>query len=372
MELIHRMTAPIKSKNKNAAAALATAGDLSTDVLLRWYDRNRRHLPWRAEPGETPDPYRIWLSEIMLQQTTVETVKSYFLEFIRRWPTVGDLAGAELDDVLHCWQGLGYYARARNLHKCALELAGEHGGCFPADEDGLLRLPGIGAYTAAAISAIAYGNQSTPVDGNVERVFARIFAIPESGPRLKTAVRAKAAALSPERPGDFWQAVMDLGATVCRPRGPNCDECPWISVCAAHANGEAEKFPVKTAKKEMPTRHGVAFQVFDPAGSILLRRRPASGLLGGMIEVPSTEWRQKPWRREEAERLAPVETTWLPADGSVRHTFTHFHLDLTLLTGNWAGNPGVGAFWCAPEDLSAQALPTVMKKLLKLGKVLPR
>ncbi|MCG8507996.1 MAG: A/G-specific adenine glycosylase [Rhodospirillales bacterium] len=366
------MTTTAKPSGNTAATGQGQAGQPDADALLRWYDQHRRDLPWRAGSGETPDPYQVWLSEIMLQQTTVETVKSYFREFLRRWPTVQALAEAELDEVLHCWQGLGYYARARNLHKCARTVAAELGGRFPSDESDLLDLPGVGAYTAAAIGAIAFGKPTVPVDGNIERVFARLYAIDESGPRLKAAVKSRAGQLILDRPGDFWQAVMDLGATICRPKSPNCLLCPWSQNCAARSDGKPDHYPIKKPKKEKPTRYGVAFLTLNPSGSILLRRRPQSGLLGGMIEVPSTEWREKPWREDEISPFAPMNTEWQQADGSVHHTFTHFHLVMKLLVGQSTGEAALGAFWCPPRSLADQALPTVMKKLLKHANILPR
>ena len=253
--------------------------------LLDWYDRHRRILPWRAARGATADPYHVWLSEIMLQQTTVVTVGPYFQDFIARWPSVMDLAAASLDDVLHAWQGLGYYARARNLHKCAQVVAADLGGKFPEDEADLRALPGIGAYTAAAIAAIAFARPATVVDGNVERVIARLRRVETPLPPAKPELTRLAAELTPaRRPGDYAQAIMDLGATVCMPRNPACDRCPWHADCAARAAGVADELPRKLPKKERPTRRGVAFWTVRRDGSVLLRRRPESGLLGGMME----------------------------------------------------------------------------------------
>lgn len=341
-------------------------------ALLDWYDRNRRDLPWRAAPGEAADPYRVWLSEIMLQQTTVATVRSYFDAFLRRWPTVSDLAAAPLDDVLHAWQGLGYYARARNLHKCAKAVAGDHDGIFPSTDEELLGLPGIGPYTAGAIAAIAFGRRSVPVDGNIERVFSRIYRMEDENPVLKRRVAEAAAPLVPERSGDFWQAAMDLGATVCRPRRPLCLVCPWHGFCAAHRDGVADSYPRKTRKAAKPTRRGMAFLMTGPDGAILLRRRPPSGLLGGMVEVPSTDWRETPWTLDEALASAPAGMGWEVLEEPVKHTFTHFHLELTVVLGRAATGLGKGedGFWCLPENLSGQALPTVMKKVLRRAQVL--
>lgn len=333
--------------------------------LLAWYDRHRRLLPWRAAPGRRPDPYRVWLSEIMLQQTTVATVGPYFADFLARWPTLDALAAAELDAVLHAWQGLGYYARARNLHRCARELVERHRGRFPDTEAGLRALPGIGAYTAAAIAAIAFDRPATVVDGNVERVMARLFAVAEPLPQAKPALHRLAATLTPrQRPGDYAQAVMDLGATICQPRRPRCLLCPWRAACAAHAAGEEEAYPAKTPKAERPLRHGVAFWAVHEPGEVLLRRRPEVGLLGGMMEVPSTAWRTAAWPVAEARREAPLPARWRALPGLVRHGFTHFELELTVLAASVAGKGQARGLWWPIDRLGEQALPTLMKKLV--------
>jgi A/G-specific adenine glycosylase len=334
--------------------------------ILQWYDRHRRSLPWRARPGERADPYRVWLSEIMLQQTTVATVAGYFERFLARWPDLAALAAASLDEVLHAWQGLGYYARARNLHACARAVVGRHGGAFPVEETALRDLPGIGAYTAAAIAAIAFGRAATPVDGNVERVIARLFAIAEPQPDAKPALRRLAESLTPtERAGDYAQAVMDLGATICTPKKPKCILCPWREACRGHATGIAEDLPARRAKAEKPLRRGVAFWVTRADGAVLLRRRPEKGLLGGMMEVPSTLWRQSAWSEDEAVAAAPLPARWRLLPGVVRHSFTHFDLELAVLAGEvkkGAGN--AGGQWVALDALAAQALPTLMKKVV--------
>lgn len=354
---------------------------------MTWYGRNRRALPWRAGPGERADPYRVWLSEIMLQQTTVAAVEPYFERFVRRWPDVHALARAELDEVLHAWQGLGYYARARNLHACARVVARDLKGRFPESEEALRRLPGIGPYTAAAIAAIAFGRPATVVDGNVERLLARLYAVSEPLPGARPRLRQLAAALAPERrPGDFAQAAMDLGALVCTPRAPACGRCPWAEACAARALGLERSLPCKLCKPARPRRHGVAFWLEREDGAVWLRRRHESGLLGGMMEVPSTEWRDEGWSERDARAAAPAPARWESLPGVVHHTFTHFHLEIRVLAARVAlpgretadtierGDGGAagaiergdgGGIWAAPERLPELALPTVMKKIIR-------
>ena len=346
---------------------MTTAREDLSRLVLAWYDCSRRRLPWRAPPGSTAEPYHVWLSEIMLQQTTVVTVIPYFHAFLKRWPSVADLARADMDAVLHAWQGLGYYARARNLHACARTVAGELDGRFPEDEEGLRRLPGIGAYTAAAIAAIAFGRKATPVDGNVLRVTARMFAVDAPLPAARKSLERLAASLTPERrTGDFAQAVMDLGATVCTPRRPACGHCPWSAACAARAEGRPEVYPLRAPKKEKPRRHGVVFRAVRGDGAVLLRRRPERGLLGGMMEFPSTAWRDAPWTVAEARAEAPLKAPWRRLPGVVRHTFTHFHLELTVLSAPVADHAQADGIWCPPDGFSAYALPTVMKKVVSL------
>ncbi len=342
--------------------------------LLRWYDAEARDLPWRYGKDKTPDPYRVWLSEIMLQQTTVATVRNYYRDFLARWPTVENLAAAELNSVLHAWQGLGYYARARNLHKCARAVATDLKGRFPGTEAELKKLPGIGDYTAAAIAAIAFGKKATPVDGNIERVTARLFVVgdplPKGRPRIEEFARGLTPAAKPRgRPGDFAQAMMDLGATVCTPKSPDCGNCPLKTDCAAVKTGNAERYPVKAAKKPRPVRHGMVFWAVRGDGRVLLRQRPEKGLLGGMTEIPSTDWRDDAWTLGEATSEAPVAATWEPLDGVVSHTFTHFHLELRVMVGRVNGRAGKRSsgegVWCVPERFSEHALPTVMKKIAR-------
>ena len=335
-------------------------------LLLDWYDRHRRVLPWRAAPGEASDPYRVWLSEIMLQQTTVQAVIPYFLEFTRRWPTVEALAAEPLDNVLVAWAGLGYYARARNLHACARTVA-ESGGRFPETEDELRKLPGIGDYTAAAIAAIAFGLPAAVMDGNVERVMARMFAVTEPLPQSKPGLKALTVRMTPNvRPGDYAQAVMDLGAGLCSPRSPACGVCPWMASCKGRELGIAADLPAKAPKAEKPTRRALAFFVRRADGAILLRRRPEKGLLGGMMEVPSTPWGADGWTLETALPHAPLGADWTPVAGEVRHTFTHFHLEIRLLAAR-AARTQQGQVWARLDELDDHALPTVMRKIIRHG-----
>jgi A/G-specific adenine glycosylase len=325
-------------------------------------------LPWRARPGERPDPYRVWLAEIMLQQTTVVTVGPYYAKFLARWPTVEALAAAPLDSVLGAWAGLGYYARARNLHRCAQAVVAEQGGRFPDTEEGLLALPGIGLYTAAAVAAIAFGRRAVVVDGNVERVMARLFAIASPLPRAKPEFYAAAERLTPDRrAGDYAQAVMDLGATICVSRGPKCLLCPWNKDCAAHAAGNPERYPVKSPKAERPTRRGVAF-VLMKEDAVWLRRRPENGLLGGMLEAPSTPWQDKVWTRATARAHVPAQAEWTALPGIVEHGFTHFAIEFTVWVARAAtcqkGTDKEGA-WCRIADFDRLALPTMTRKVLE-------
>ncbi len=344
-------------------------------ALLDWYDGARRDLPWRAPPGEAADPYMVWLSEIMLQQTTVKAVIPYFETFITRWPSAKALAAASRDEVLAAWAGLGYYSRARNLYACAQAVA-RHG--FPATEADLRALPGVGAYTAAAIAAIAFDEAATVVDGNVERVIARLFAVEQPMPSAKPAIRSMAAALTPSRrPGDYAQALMDLGATICTPRSPSCLVCPVRSFCTASDRGNAERFPARAAKAKKPIRRGDAFVIIRTKGDaphILLRRREDNGLLGGMMEVPCTEWvadatRPSAFQEPRARSLQP-NGDWKEAQ-TVKHTFTHFHLEMRVLAASYQGvraeAEAFGGEWAALANLAAFALPAVMKKVVDAG-----
>jgi A/G-specific adenine glycosylase len=323
-------------------------------------------LPWRAGRGERADPYRVWLSEIMLQQTTVKAVAPYYAKFLARFPTVTALAAAPLDDVLKAWAGLGYYARARNLHACARAVAGEHGGVFPDTEDGLRALPGIGAYTAAAVAAIAFDRRASPVDGNIERVIARLYAVEEELPGGKPRIRTLAEALTPQqRAGDFAQAMMDLGAGLCTPKKPACVLCPWSEPCAARARGDQETFPRKGEKKTGTLRRGAAFVALRADGMLLVRQRPEKGLLGGMTEVPSTEW-SKDFDAATALDAPPLRATWRKLPGVVTHTFTHFPLELTVYVAKVprATKAPRGTHWLALDDVAGAALPNVMRKVI--------
>jgi A/G-specific adenine glycosylase len=337
--------------------------------LLAWYDRHARVLPWRTGPrtrvaGERPDPYRVWLSEIMLQQTTVATVGPYFRRFVELWPTVEDLAAAPRDDVLTEWAGLGYYARARNLHACAEVVAGAHGGVFPDSEDGLRALPGIGAYTAAAVAAIAFDRPAAVVDGNVERVMARLYGVTDPLPGSKPELKRLAAGLTPaERPGDYAQAVMDLGATVCTPRQPKCLMCPWQAACIARRAGIEQELPRRAPKRERPQRFGVAYWATRPDGAVLLVQRPDKGLLGGMTGVPVSDWLDA---APDPLAHAPFAADWRVLPGVVQHGFTHFRLDLAVAAARVADPvPFDTPIWAPPDALGRHALPTLMRKVVR-------
>ena len=346
------------------------SGDLPL-ILLEWYDVHARAMPWRVLPaarmaGVRPDPYRIWLSEVMLQQTTVATVRDYFQRFTARWPTVVDLAAAADADVMGEWAGLGYYARARNLLKCARAVVADHDGHFPADHAALLKLPGIGPYTAAAVSSIAFDLPFTVLDGNVERVMARLYDIHTPLPAAKPDLMARAQALTPTtRPGDYAQAVMDLGATICTPKSPACGICPWRAPCLARRNGTAAELPKKTPKKPKPIRHGTVYLGQRADGAWLLETRPDKGLLGGMLGWPGTDWIEADGPRPAGTPPAPAD--WHPLAGEVRHTFTHFHLMLTVMHAPLTNDtvPARGHF-VTRDDFRPSDLPTVMRKAYDL------
>lgn len=338
--------------------------------LLGWFDRHRRVMPWRAARGKRPNPYHVWLSEIMLQQTTVATVGPYFMKFIGKWPRVTDLAAAPQDAVLAAWAGLGYYARARNLHKCAQVVAADFGGAFPDDEAALLGLPGIGPYTAAAIASIAFDKPAVAVDGNVERVVSRFLGIEEPLPLSKPAIRAGAAQLAAgnDRPGDFTQAFMELGATVCTPRKPKCGLCPWQNLCVARRAGNAEELPRKLPKKEKPRRYGKVFFIRNKKGEVLIQKRLEKGLYQGMYQLPTTDWVDS---RRAAATLPPPPGLHKAANKkvSVRHSFTHFDLELEIWEGTvpeTAATTLPQSRWIKPDTRDDFALPTLMTKAWKL------
>ncbi|OAF17465.1 A/G-specific adenine glycosylase [Bradyrhizobium neotropicale] len=344
-------------------------------ALLAWYDRHRRRLPWRAAPGETADPYRVWLSEIMLQQTTVKAVGPYFEKFVVRWPDVTALGRASLDDVLRMWAGLGYYSRARNLYACAVAVAREHGGVFPDTEDGLRALPGIGPYTAAAIAAIAFDRRTMPVDGNIERVVSRLFAVEEELPQAKPKIQQLAAMLLADsragdeksRAGDSAQALMDLGASICTPKKPACSLCPFTDDCVARTQGTQDTFPRKAPKKSGTLRQGAAF-VVTRGDELLVRTRPEKGLLGGMTEVPGSDW-----RAGQDDKLAKLQapalkglSRWQRKLGVVTHVFTHFPLELVVYTARVEAGTRApdGMRWVPVATLADEALPNVMRKVI--------
>ena len=354
-------------------------------LLLDWYDRHRRVLPWRPPAGQRPDPYAVWLSEVMLQQTGVKTVGPYFEKFLARWPDVAALGRASLDDVLRMWAGLGYYSRARNLHACAVAVVRDHDGVFPDTEEGLQALPGIGPYTAAAIAAIAFDRRTMPVDGNIERVVSRLFAVEQTLPQAKPVIQELATTLlgasragdkksragdEKSRAGDSAQALMDLGASICTPKRPACSLCPLSDACAARRRGDQESFPRKAPKKSGELRRGAAF-VVTRGGELLVRSRPEKGLLGGMTEVPGSDWRASQDDEDalkQAPRLGGV-TRWHRKLGVVTHVFTHFPLELVVYTAQVPARTRAPADmrWVPIATLSGEALPNVMRKVIAHG-----
>jgi A/G-specific adenine glycosylase len=347
-------------------------------LLLEWYDRHRRRLPWRPSPGERADPYSVWLSEIMLQQTGVKTVGPYFEKFVARWPDVEALGRATLDDVLRMWAGLGYYSRARNLHACAVVVRRDHGGVFPDTEEGLRALPGIGPYTAAAISAIAFGRRTMPVDGNIERVVSRLFAVEEQLPQAKPLIQELATTLlgptragdEKSRAGDSAQALMDLGSSICTPTKPACALCPLSDDCAALARGDQETFPRKAPKKTGALRRGAAF-VVTRGDQLLVRTRAEEGLLGGMTEVPTSDWLAAQ-DDKVALKQAPMLTgiaRWHRKAGVVTHVFTHFPLELVVYTASVPSRTRAptGMRWVPIATLQDEALPNLMRKVIAHG-----
>jgi len=362
MTVAGRATARKKSRAQTPSAP-------NPEALLAWYDRHARVLPWRARRDERPDPFRVWLSEIMLQQTTVRTVAPYFDRFVKRWPDMKTLASASLEDVLREWAGLGYYARARNLHACAREVVKSCAGVFPSREEELRKLPGIGAYTAAAIAAIAHDAPALPIDGNVERVVSRLFALDEQLPAAKPRLGDLADSLKPShRFGDFAQALMDLGAMICTPKNPACSLCPWNDACRAFQRGHQESFPRKAPKREGVLRKGAAFVALRADGRVLLQRRPKNGLLGGMSEVPGSVW-SADFDPAKARANAPDIGTairWRRKAGVVNHVFTHFPLQLTVFVAEVPRDTKApkGGRWVAVNQLKQEALPNVMRKVI--------
>jgi A/G-specific adenine glycosylase len=379
IEAVEGMNVAAKAQRQQRGSGRAAPSCPQPTALLAWYDRHRRLLPWRAAPGERSDPYRVWLSEIMLQQTTVKAVAPYYARFLTRWPDVRALAAAPLDEVLKTWAGLGYYSRARNLHACARAVVERHGAVFPADEAGLRALPGIGAYTAAAIGAIAYDAAVLPIDGNVERVIARLYAVETPLPAAKRDIARLARDVQPPkaRAGDFAQALMDLGATICTPKWPACGLCPWRGSCAGQARGEAEAFPRRTPKREGALRRGAAFVARRTDGYLLLRTRPPRGLLGGMTEVPTTEWSHKfdqGGALEEVPRFSrpgggKKDISWRRVPGIVRHVFTHFPLELVVYAAEIPKTAPApkGTRWVALDAIAGEALPSLMRKVIAHG-----
>jgi A/G-specific adenine glycosylase len=339
--------------------------------LLDWYDRHRRRLPWRPPAGERADPYRVWLSEIMLQQTGVKTVGPYFEKFLARWPDVASLARASQDDVLRMWAGLGYYSRARNLHACAVAVLRDHGGVFPDTEEGLRKLPGIGPYTASAIGAIAFDIRTMPVDGNIERVVSRLYAVEEPLPQAKPLIQKLASTLlGPSRAGDSAQALMDLGSSICTPKKPACALCPLNEDCTARLRGDQETFPRKAPKKTGILRRGAAF-IVTRGDEILVRTRAEKGLLGGMTEVPVSEWLAGQDDKAALEQAPAINgiSRWHRKTGVVTHAFTHFPLELVIYTAELAARSRApeGMRWVPIATLADEALPNVMRKAIAYG-----
>jgi A/G-specific adenine glycosylase len=331
---------------------------------LAWWERHRRPLAWRAGPGEAPDPYRVWLSEVLLQQTTAQAAGPYYQTFIAKWPRVEDLAAAPLEAIMSAFAGLGYYSRARNLHACAKEIA-RRGGRFPSEEAALRALPGVGAYTAAAIAAIAFGRKTLPVDGNIARVLTRLLALEQPIARARAELAAAARALAPDkRAGDFAQALMDIGASVCRPRNPDCGACPLAEDCAAFRAGAPEAYPRRVEAKARPSRQGAVFFARRSDGAFLARRRPPHGLLASTVELPGTAWTSA-GPDDGLAGAAPVATGWRKVPGVVEQVFTHFALSLTVYVGEFDGAAPAGCFWVEPGAVGAAGFSAMMRKAVE-------
>jgi len=364
------MTSSAAAKTKRRTESTESSASRPT-LLLDWYDRHRRRLPWRPPAGERPDPYRVWLSEIMLQQTGVKTVGPYFEKFLARWPDVASLGRASQDDVLRMWAGLGYYSRARNLHACAVAVLRDHGAVFPDTEQGLLKLPGIGPYTAAAIGAIAFDIRTMPVDGNIERVVSRLYAVEEPLPQAKPRIQELASTLlGPSRAGDSAQALMDLGSSICTPKKPACALCPLDDDCAARLRGDQESFPRKAPKKSGALRKGAAF-VVTRGEELLVRTRPEKGLLGGMTEVPTSDWLADQETKAALKQAPELRgaTHWHRKAGVVTHVFTHFPLELVVYTATVPPRTRApdGMRWVPVATLADEALPNIMRKVIAHG-----
>ena len=331
---------------------------------LEWWDKNRRALVWRAAPGQTPDPYRVWLAEVLLQQTTAQAAAPYYQAFVAKWPTVEQLAAAPHEAVISAFAGLGYYSRARNLHACAREIA-RRGGLFPSEEAELRALPGVGAYTAAAIAAIAFGRHAAPVDGNIARILSRLLALEEPIAHARRTIAAAARALAPrERPGDFAQALMDIGATICRPRNPDCHACPLSEACAALRSGAPEAYPRRAAAKPRPRRKGAVFFAHRADGAFLARRRPPRGLLASTVELPGAPWTRDGPGEAWAES-APVAARWRRLPGAIEQVFTHFELTLTVYAAAIDGGAPDGCFWLTADGLDEAGFSNVMRKAVE-------
>lgn len=358
---------PLKSQTKAENTSTAPQqNDKLVTALLTWYRTNHRKLPWRAKPGGKQDPYVVWLSEIMLQQTTVPTVIPYFLKFKKRWPHFASLAKSSQAEVLSAWAGLGYYSRARNLHACAQRVANEHGGKLPSSESQLQTLPGIGPYTAAAISAIAFGNRAAPVDGNIERVLSRLRRVTEPLPTSKPHLKQLAEELAPQRhAGDFAQAMMDLGSEICTPKSPACTKCPWQHDCEAFKTGQVEGLPRRLPKTKRPTKRAATFVLLSPDDRVFIRRRPAKGLLASMHETPTSQLQTR--FPTDPTTLAPVHANYRQAKAVVTHTFTHFDLELQVFVAilNDKQSRSLSGEWAKLDQLEAYALPTLFRKVIR-------
>jgi A/G-specific adenine glycosylase len=335
--------------------------------LLAWYDVHRRALPWRAPKGKRADPYRVWLSEIMLQQTTVQAVGKYYRKFLSLWPDVTALANAKQEDVLAAWAGLGYYARARNLHAAAIIVAHQMSGKFPVTAEALRALPGVGGYTSGAVAAIAYDEKQAAMDANAERVVARLYAVETPLPKAKGELHALCSALVPDRAGDFVQGLMDLGSAICTPRRPACPSCPWKADCRARKRGIQELLPAKAPKNARPLKRGAAFVACDRSGAVLLVKRPDKGLLASMLEPPLGSWEENFPSPAKAINQAPFEAQWKKRAGIVRHSFTHFELAIEVYVADVVKRPKFKGDWVPAEKLRDVALPTVMRKIVEHG-----